>query len=153
ESLRDKLKEGNRTIEVFDQVLPRVSERGSVWEVVLDEPARQVGDQDLPAMRCRTDPRSEVDGEPRQTLVGDGGLAGVDAHPNAHVRALRPRVGSQTTLGLDRRGDGILRSGEHDEECVALPVDNPAPGKVEGSSKQSTMIRKGPFVVVPQRLE
>ena len=69
------------------------------------------------------DPGGAVNDEAVVTLLRHGRLAGVHAHSNAHVAALRPRVPAQRPL----RGGGGFRGGtgarEDVEERVALRVD------------------------------
>jgi hypothetical protein len=68
------------------------------------------------------DARGLVDAHADVALSADVRFAGVQAHPYSHVRVLRPRVSGEVSLDRDRRGDGVLRAPEGDEERVSLGV-------------------------------
>ena len=74
-------------------------------------------------MPGRGDPGSAVDAEAHVALPGGGGLAGVDAHPDPQLRALRPFVLGETPLCLDGCRHRFLRPPKGDEERISLCVD------------------------------
>ena len=61
--------------QVLEPMLPEVEHGGPV-----DELARRLGEDDLPAVGGRRDPRRPVDVHPHVALVGDDRLSGVDPH-------------------------------------------------------------------------
>jgi hypothetical protein len=63
------------------------------------------------------DPRSPVNVEADVALVGSHRLAGVQAHPNTD------RAPAQGALSFCRRAERVRRTGEGDEERVALRID------------------------------
>ena len=100
-----------------DQVLQTVLAEVADGRVRLEEPTRRLGEDDLPAVGRRGDPRRAVDVDPHVALVRDDRLAGVDSHADAD-RAPLERL---TPVGC--RGDRVGGSGERDEEGVTLRVD------------------------------
>ena len=60
---------------------------------------------------------------PEVALVADRGLAGVEAHPDLDVNAVRPAVRRKLALGGDRAGHGVPGPLEREEEGVSLRVD------------------------------
>ena len=79
--------------------------------------ARRLGEDDLPAVRGRRDPRRPVHVHAHVTLVGDDRLTGVEPHARVD------EAGRERCSGLVRRCDRVRRPREHDEEGVALRVD------------------------------
>ena len=66
----------------------------------------------------------------------------MDAHADAKVHALVPRVFGQRALPGQGGVDRVLRPAERNEERVALRPDPLAAGLLEGRSKQTVMIRE-----------
>ena len=97
--------------EVLEPVQPEVATGLAAKRVTVASDS-----DDLPAVRGRADPGGTVDVEADVALVGDDGVAGVDADPDAD-RGLRRSLDS---LGCR---DGVVGPTEGDEERVALRVD------------------------------
>ena len=106
----------------------------------------RVGDDDLPAVAGRRDPRRVVHvdadvvlGIARCPTIAEPALAEVEAHPDADRRAVRPRLGGERPLGRDRgRGRGE-RPIEGREERVALGLDDDAAGALDRGPKQGVV--------------
>jgi hypothetical protein len=71
----------------------------------------------------------------------------MDPDPHPHLRTLRPLLGGQGTLALDRRGDRVGGASEGDEERVALRVDHLAPVRGEDLAEQPLLV--GEQLAVP----
>ena len=71
---------------------PRSLSATSPRQLVGDQLARGARDQHLPAVSGRADPRRTVHVQPDVIILSDVRLAGVDAHPHAHVDALGPTL-------------------------------------------------------------
>ena len=65
--------------------------------------ARRLGEQDLAAVARRADPGCADDVEPEVALVADRRLAGVQAHPHPHGRAVGPLRAPRARAGPRRR--------------------------------------------------
>ncbi len=90
--------------------------------LVLEQGLRRMGEEDLRAVSRRTDAGGPVNGKAGVRTVALCGLAGVNAHTDFHLRVVRPFVGDQGQLSLDRGQQRIARARKHEEEGVALRV-------------------------------
>jgi hypothetical protein len=129
---RRRLHGQRRLVEALQRGEPTLAElvdplrRGQVLQPVLaeieqlvrvDELARRLRDEHLPAVADGGDPSGAVDVEADVSLLGDTRLAGVD--PHAHTdRSVAERV-----LGVVCGRQCIGRTREGDEERVPLGVD------------------------------
>jgi hypothetical protein len=73
--------------------------------------------QDLTTMGGGRDPRRSVHVKADVTVSSDGGLTGVDSHPNANGPI------TERTLSILGRGHRVGRAGERNKECIALRVN------------------------------
>ena len=105
-----------------------------------DELARGAGDEHLAAVRGRADARGAMDVDADVVVGADLGLPGVHAHAHAQIHALGPGVDRQRTLSGHRRGDGVGRAREGDEEGVALGVDLDAAMLLERPAQRAMVL-------------
>ena len=77
----------------------------------------------------------------------------VDAHPDPEDDPGRPRCPAESTLGLDRRFDGIGNRVEQDEESVSGVVDLLAALGRNGGPENRMMEREGIVVDEPIRMK
>ncbi len=87
---------------------------------VRDERSGRLGQHDLAAVSGRRDARRPVHLEPAVVVAGQVGLARMQSHPDAQIGPVGPRIGDESSLRGDRRGDGGARLGEDGEDGVAL---------------------------------
>ena len=80
-------------------------------------------------------------------------VAGVHAHPDTHLGALRPRFGRQRALRGQGGGDGAGRRGKGDEEGIALGPDLDATLRGEGRPEELLVARKDRRPSLAVRLE
>ena len=121
--------------------------------LVLEQRLGRLGDEDLPAVPGRPDPRSPMDGEAGVAPVGGHGLARVQAHANPDLNSLRPVVRHERALTLDRSEEGVARARERDEERVALRVDLVSAVSVERLAEQALMVGQHGAVVLAELLD
>ena len=95
----------------------RCSPRSRTAASRVEEAARRLGEDDLPAVCGRGDARGAVDVDADVALVGHERLAGVDPHAHADRAAL------ERVARLGGGGDRVGGAREGDEEGVALRVD------------------------------
>jgi hypothetical protein len=110
-------------LDVLEVLLPEVDDGGAVGDVVAQQRAGRLREQDLAAAAGGADTRRADDVEAEVALFSDCRLARVEPHPHAHVRVVGPVVLSQRALCVDGAGDRIPRPRERVEERVALRVD------------------------------
>ena len=117
--------------------------------LVLEQGLRRLGDEDLPAVPGRPDPRRPMDGEAGVAPVGGHGLARVQAHANPDLNAPRPVVRHERALPFDRGEERVARARERDEERVPLGVYLVTPVSVERLAEQALMV--GQYAAVVRR--
>ena len=78
----------------------------------------------MPTLSGRADPGRSDDVQTEIPLLGDVGLARVQAHPNEDGGILRPLVHGVRTLHLRGGGDGLARPREGEEERITLRVES-----------------------------
>jgi hypothetical protein len=77
--------------EPLEPIFAQVSRRDAVDLVTGQGPDRRLTDNHVPAVRDLADPRRAVDLEANVTLVPDPWLTGMEAHPDAYGKPVRPR--------------------------------------------------------------
>ena len=115
--------------------------------LALQEPARGLGEDDLPSVRGRGDARGPMNVDPDVTLVGHEWLTRVDAHAYAN-RAAVERV-PRLVCG----GNGVSGAGERDEEGIALGVHFDALVSRERLPQDSSMLVEQIGVAPPVLLQ
>ena len=90
-----------------------------------------------------------MDAHAHVALAAHGRLARVDAHPDAKVAVLGPRVVCEPELAGNGSRDGALGTAERDEERVALRVDLAAVVLCEGFAQDPAMVVEGLTVELP----
>ena len=140
-------------LDVLQVLLPEVDDRDAFREVVAEQRASRLGEQDLAAVARRADARRADDVEPEIPLFADRRLARVQAHPHAHLLPSRPLVGRERALGGDRPGDGVPCAREGVEERVALGVDLGSTLVAEALAEQLPVVADDVAVGVPELLE
>jgi hypothetical protein len=136
-------------------LLAQVAEDDSarLFLLVLEQLARGLGDEHLPAARRGSNARGAVDGDAVVAAIARLRLAGVDPDPHAHLDSLGPGVRSKRALGGRRRVDSILRPAKGDEERVTLAVDLLATVRGEGGAQELLVIGEHLPVTLAQPLE
>src|SRR5439155_24549062 len=107
-------------LDVLQVLLAEVAHADALGEIVADEPTGRLGGEDLPAVAGRADACRPDDVQADVSLLADGRLARVQAHPYSHLRPVGPRVLRQGTLAVDRGEHGLTRARERVEERVTL---------------------------------
>jgi hypothetical protein len=120
EALGHHLGQRLRLAQVLEPVAPQAAQRDLGSEIRRCQRPNRVGDHDLAAVRRGRDPRRAIDVQPDEPGRGAGGLPGVQAHAHAHLDAVRPRLGGERALRIDRREHRVLGVVEKHEERVAL---------------------------------
>ena len=103
----------------------------------VDEAARGLAQQHLPAVACGHDPRGQVHVEPDVLRQIGHQLAGVDPHPYRECLPAGPLRLCQDLLGFRGCGDGRGRVCERHEEGVALVIHLVAAVTFESRAQQA----------------
>ena len=121
-------------LDVLQLGLAEIVDADALGQVVADERAGRLREEDLAAVASRADPRRADDVQPEVALVADRRLAGVQAHPHAHRGAVAATRGSRARAGRrPRRATASRARWEGEEERVALRVDLASAGRAETS--------------------
>jgi hypothetical protein len=107
-------------IEILEPVTAQVTHRHSRWQASDDQLRRGVRGHHLAAVSGRGDPRRPVHVDPHIAVVMDAWAAGMNTHAHPDLFPVRPLTRDKGTLSIYRCGNGVLGSGEHHEEAVAL---------------------------------
>ncbi len=142
-SAASELEQAHRLVEVLQRVLAEIGSRR------VDEAARGLAQQHLPAVACGHDPCGQVHVEPDVLRRLGYRLAGVDPHPYRERLAAGPLRSCQGLLGLRRCGDGRGRLFERHEEGVALVIHLVAPVALEGLTQQAPVQAERVRVALP----
>src|SRR5512132_801544 len=122
-------------------------------QVLAEQLAGGLGDQDLPTMARRTDTRRPVHVQTGVVATDQDRLPRVGPHPYAQDRAIRPRVLGERPLPGHSRRDGLTGLGERDEKRIALRTNLPPVELRESSSKQLTVLIQHVDISVTQPLK
>ena len=117
------LKELLGPLQIFQAVLAQVFECEALRQRLFQHDPGRVGDEDLPAMRRRTDAGRAVH---VQTHIGAPvrkWLAGMDADPGAQDLSRRPPLRKQGALDGHCCRRGVRDAGKHEKAGVANRVD------------------------------
>ena len=96
-------------VQVLEPVLAEVAQRDPVGQLVLDELARRLRDQHLPAVASRADPRRARHVEPDVPRRPDRRLAGVDPDPDRAAASPPSRAAPARPPGSPRPRSGTRR--------------------------------------------
>ncbi len=140
-------------LHVLEVLLPEVDDRHALRQVVPEQRARRLREQDLAAVARRADARRANDVEAEVALVADGRLAGVQAHAHPHLGPLRPGVRAESPLSRNRAGDRLRCAREGVEERVALRVDLRAALRAQVLAEEPAVLADDFAVVVAELLE
>ena len=83
---------------------------------------RRLREQDLAAVPGGGDTRDAVHVDSGVALVGDDGIAGVQADSHAHDMTPRPVVRDQPSLGDESRGGACVGVSEDRQQLVAVRI-------------------------------
>ena len=136
--------------DVLQLLTTKVAKCCPAGEVIADEHARGFGQEDLPAVPGGADARRADDVEADVALVADGRLARVESHSHLDRVAVRPVVGSEGALRLNRAGDRISRPLEREEERVTLRVDLASADPAQGLAEDAPLLAQHLAVALPQ---
>jgi hypothetical protein len=134
-------------------VVTEIEDMNVVRQIVLDELACRVRQQNLAAVAGGANACAPVDAHPDVSLTPDERLACVDPHPHADGDAVGPGLRSERTLRCHRRAHPVTRPRERDEECVALRVDLVTAELFNRRAKQPGVCGKNLVVPVPELLQ
>ena len=140
-------------LDVLEVLPPEVADVHAFGNVVAEQGPRRLGDEDLAAVPGRADPRRADDVQADVALLADGRLAGVQAHPHAHVDAAGPIVGGEGSLTVDGGARRRLARAGTSRRSVALRVDLVPAGGLEDLPQQPPMVGHDLPVVVAQLLQ
>src|SRR5205823_14911162 len=102
---------------------PEVDDRHSFRELVAEQGAGRLREQDLAPVPGGADPRRADDVEPEVALLTHGRLSCVEAHAHAHLGPVGPGMGGEGALSVNGARNGLLRASEGVEEGISLRVD------------------------------
>ncbi len=139
-------------LHVLEVLLAQVVDGDAVGELVADQRAGRLRDEDLAAVAGRGDARSAHDVEAEVALLPDVRLARMDPHAHEHLLTAGPVVLVESSLGVDRRGDCVARPGEREEERVALRVDLRSAVRAERLAHEAPVVGRHPPVVLVAEL-
>ena len=125
---------------VLQAVAAEVQQRDPFRQLAPHQGGGGLGEQNLAAVAAVGDAGGAVDVHADVALFDQPGLAGVQAHADAHLGVVRPGLGGQLLLHLDHRVDGVGGAGEGGEEGVALGVDLPAVELLEGGAQDGALV-------------
>jgi hypothetical protein len=107
--------------EVLEPMLAEPVEGDASRQRARDAVRRRLGQEDLAAVGRSRDPGRAVNvGADVLAVAVERSVAGVEAHPDAQLDPVGPRLGRQLPLGLDRGRDSRLDRREDREESVAF---------------------------------
>ena len=112
-----------RLREVSDWVLTQVKQRYAVRKALLHQLRGRARNKHLPAVSERCDPGRAMHVQADVAAAGKQRLPGVKPHPYADHDARGPGMAYEATLGVDRRGECVVRPRKGGEHCVALRVN------------------------------
>src|SRR5215210_4512976 len=150
---------GQRQLEdafVLHVLEPRVAEVAhldALGEIVSEQHASRLREQDLTAVARGADPGRPDDVHADVAFLADGRLAGVQAHAYLHVDAFGPLVRRQGALSVDCSANGFLGPRERVEEGVALSVDLLSAGSLELLAQDPAVIPMDVAVAVAESFE
>ena len=120
ESLDDDVVQVLRVVDVLQQVGAEVAELHAVRKRALHEGTCRVGDEDLAAVSQRGDPGGAMDVDADVVVTTQPALPGMESHPHADRRFLRPPFGCKAALRVHGGVDRSRRGRECREEGVAF---------------------------------
>src|SRR6266571_233534 len=100
-----------------------LSQAHSLWQGMLHQIARGLGEQDLSAVTSAHDACGPMHVQADVALSRMLRLAGVQAHAHLYRHSFRPGMGAEGTLTSDRCRDGIGGARKGHEERIPLRVD------------------------------
>jgi len=121
--------------------------------LVVEQRLGRLRHEDLPAVPGGPDPGGAMDGKARVTTLRGDGLARVQAHADLDLDALRPRVGDERELRVDRCEHPVARAREDDEEGVPLRIHLVAAVLAEGVAQYALVLRQDLRVPLAQLLQ
>ena len=140
----DHLPHALGTAEVLQPVRPEVGQVHAVRQVVDDQAGGCVRDEDLVPVADRSKASASDHGLTEVVaFVAQLGLAGVDRHAHVEVGPRRPGLGHQGSLGIDRRGHRIRRTGERGHHAVALALFDRPHAAVAGDDLVQDLVVPG----------
>ena len=128
--------------QVLQPVLTEVAHRQ-----IREQVAGRLRKQHLPAVGCRHHPSPPVQSDADVALLGEGRLAGVDAHPHSHRRR------RQRALCVCGRSDRVRRTPEGAQKGIALRIDLNAIVRGDRFPHQPPVLCKYAFVLRSELLE
>jgi len=135
-----------RLVEVLELMHAQVTE-GDVARV-RQEVGGGLRNEDLPAVRGGSDPRTSMQPDAHVLVAGVGYLARVDAHANPNRIVIRPGMGGQVPLRLLSCLDGVRRPTKGGQKGVAFCADLVAFVSGDRFPKDSPMVlERGPIPV------
>jgi hypothetical protein len=113
-----------------------IADRHACRKSLSDQRPSRIRQQDLTAVTSGRDPSGTVDVGPDVVVAAQSAVPGVQSHPDADLRPIRPRIGSKTSLCLNRSRDGWRSGAEDREEGIALGADLDATARSEDVTNQ-----------------
>ena len=153
ETVDRDLEDALRLVDPTKVALPEREHGNALGQARPEQRARRLRQQDLSPAPDGADARGSYDVEPDIPLLVHGRFTRVQTDPHADVDLTGPRLRCVRTLRLDSRGDGVSRTGEHEEEGVALRVDLDAVASRERVADDPPVRRQHLAVVVAEALE
>ena len=139
--------------QVLELMLPEIDEGDLGRDIGGHEVAGGLRDEDLPAVAGRADACRTMDVDAHVAGRGLGGLAGVDAHADADVGAVRPLVARDAALSGDGAEECRPGRGEREVEAVAGRALLHAVVLPEGLAEQSMVVGEHGRVPTSQGME
>src|SRR2546421_2555989 len=147
------LKETGGTLEVVEASDPQIAQAHWGWQFLLEQLARALGKQDLPAMASAHDAGSAMHIQTHVAVRGTLWFTGVQAHAHAHKHVLRPGMRGEGALHLHRCTDRLAGASEGHEEAISLRVDLVAAARMERGTHQGSILLQHVGVALAQVLK
>ncbi|HLM92914.1 MAG TPA: hypothetical protein VK273_03785 [Gaiellaceae bacterium] len=131
-------------------MVPEVAEREAV-EVLREEIARRLREQDLPAVARRRHARGAMHVDPDVSLRSRGRLTGVKPHTDPDGRTVGPGVPGERALRGRGSGGRASGCGERDKKRVTFDAELGSAVGCEGSAQDPVVVGEevGPALVEP----
>ncbi len=125
--------------DVLEDVPAQVADRERTPDLGRHEGVRRPRQDDLAAVADGRDAGGAVDVEPAVVVPGKVRLAGVQAHPNPNLAVVRPAMGVEGALAVDRGIDRRAGLGEDREHGITLGPDADAAVALHGVAEDLEM--------------
>jgi ABC-type transport system substrate-binding protein len=152
--VRFNLVQADGSVEILETLLAEVAERNvEVLLLVFEQGLCCLRDKYLTTVASGADSCRPVHRKAGVAAVGHHRLPGMDAHPYLDLHSVRPAVGQNRALTLDRGTHRFASADESDEERIALRINLVAAVIQKGSAEQLLVLGEDLTPLLPQLLD